>query len=180
MLDAASDYLKQLQVLSRDYETQLAAIQKTEPSNPAGLTDRAQLGPRRVAIRKFLDSNEHLADYLRNSERIVTEQLQAHKVSAPAQAAFLSSFRQSDDRKQLVLKIRDTDKRIGESMLAMLLLLEQQWGDWTYESAAHRVLFQDGAALKRFEQINQDLSGAARKQQQLQHQLAKMPPPKGA
>ena len=128
-LEAAGAYLKKLQVLSREYEQQLSVLQKTDPANPSTLQDKADLAPRRVAIRAFLDANERLTDYLTHSEEKVVAELNSRNVSPASREAFLSSFRKGKSRQELVLRIRETDRQIGEGMLAMLLLYEQQWGE---------------------------------------------------
>ncbi len=174
-LEAASAYLEKLQTLTQDYESRLAALQKIDAVNPANLLDRSELAPRRLTIRAFLDSNERLKKFMEHAEEQMIAQMTARKIPDRQQNAFLDSFRKGKERHQTVVKIRATDERIGEGMLAILLLYEQEWGEWNYERSSRRVLFQDEKALKRFDTLNQGLSEAAEEQRNLQRRLTQMP-----
>lgn len=175
-LEAAGAYLEKLQKLTKDYEDRLAALQKIDAINPAKLHDRAELAPRRLAIRAFLDSNESLKTFMIHAEERMIEEMNARQVPERQQNAFLESFRKGKPRHETVVKIRGTDDRIGEGMLAILLLYEQEWGDWNYETSSQRVLFQDEKALKRFESLSGQLSDAAEEQKNLQRRLSELPP----
>ena len=76
---------------------------------------------------------------------------------------------QSANQRRLLLQIRDLDGRMVQDMLALLSLLEANWGSWSCSSGP--VVFEDRGTLQQYNLLLADLRTAGQEQVATQRKL---------
>jgi hypothetical protein len=169
-MQASLAYMAKLQATTKLYDQALGVLIAAEILNGATLTSREGLAPRRKAVEDFLAANASLHKFIGDSERLFEEELIAHNLSPDSRAKAMAGFH-SKNRNALVMKVRDTDQRIGSAFLAELDLLEKQWGRWTFDKATDQFQFQEAAAAQRHAALQKEIDEASQEQAALQQQI---------
>jgi hypothetical protein len=73
--------------------------------------------------------------------------------------------------KAVVIRLRETDQRIGDSALGALDFLDEIWGQWNYSKDYDRVQFSPPGALQKYTEYMEAIEAASREQNELQDQL---------
>jgi hypothetical protein len=87
-------------------------------------------------------------------------------------AAFDVKFAQ---RSVLDLQIRACDDRMGQGTLAMLDLLETNWGKWNYDPAKNVINFEDTYAQRSYRLSLNEIKNAGMEQVKEQGELVNLP-----
>jgi len=172
-LRASSQYLQRMQQAAQGYSTALKTLQDSRVLDMSNVERKEQLAERKDIVRSFMDSNEEFRRFSSNSASIYKEELEKAKVSQGALASELAAFRTSSAKaKTKVLAIRETDRRLGEAMLGILDLLEENWGKWNHDPKKMKLLFAGTRTLNQYNAFMQEINAAATEQKRIQEELA--------
>src|SRR2546421_12075243 len=129
-----------MQEAARAYTAALKTLQDNRVLDMSNVERKEQLAEKKEIVRGFMESNEQFRSFSSNSASIYKEELEKAKVSQSTLASELAAFRTSSAKaKAKVLAIRETDRRLGEAMLGVLSLLEENWGKWNYNAEKKKI-----------------------------------------
>jgi hypothetical protein len=172
---ASSAHLAKMQALMTNYGVAFNALRSPPVLDMRGVTDRQQLLAREQSVKKFITANENLRAFVSTRTESYRADLRAAGVTSSQMAAAMENYQKSEVSQQPVLmRIRDDDRTIGDSMLATLELLDSNWGKWTYNPTRKKVDFQDPATLDKYMSYRDALQIAAKDQQTQQVKMASL------
>ena len=134
------------------------------------VTRREQLEPKRELVRKFLASNEALKSLLANEETFFKEELVKLNVPQARIKSELNTFQSVIRGKAASIRMRETEQRIGDSLLGALDFLGGIWGEWNYSKEYSQVQFNPPGALSKYNEFMEALEAASKEQKELQGQ----------
>jgi len=170
-LKASSGYLHRLQVVSAKYTSGLQELEGARVLDMSGVERREQLTPKRDAVQRFMASNEEFKSFLTNAENIFKEEMVAMKVPQKTFDQALEGFHSKAYINNTLIKIRDTDRQIGEGMLGVVDLLDEHWGKWTYNTERKRLVFAADGSLDQYNAFLAKIKKASNEQKRLQEQV---------
>jgi hypothetical protein len=136
------------------------------------IQDRATIEQHRQLIRDFLAANNNLIETLQHGEDLLRAELDAEKVPAFTRDQTLRGYEKSQvELRPLQMRVRKCDQTLGESALAVLDLLDQNWGKWERNEASGRLRFQDNATLASFNDLIKKIQTAAADQEKAQQEM---------
>jgi len=172
VLEASTAYLGELQRLTRLYDVELKSIESGRLLDASTLKTKEQIEQRRQVVQNFLKANSDIDRFVASSESSFRNELVRRKVSQTRMDREVAAFRESmQSRRPLLRAIRASDKNIGDSMLAVLNLLESNWGTWKYDPISAEVLFSDTATLDEYKTHLEEIGAAGKQQVALQQRF---------
>ncbi|HZQ46218.1 MAG TPA: hypothetical protein VFC07_04340 [Verrucomicrobiae bacterium] len=176
LANASKAYLEKLQGLMNDYAATAKMLQSPPVLDMNGVDRQEQLQGKRKIVENFLAANEKFMAFVTKGDKAYRDELVRFKVPAATVEATLKGYRSTaSERNFMLIKIRETDQRIGTAMLGMLDVLDANWGGWKYNKEKRNPLFSDASALEKYNDYFKEIKSAAAEQKQLQTQLVNMP-----
>jgi hypothetical protein len=145
-------------------------MQEAKVLDMSGVTQREQLETKREVVRKFLASNEALKSLLANKEAVFTEELAKLNVPQARIKSELKAFQSGGQDIAVTIRRRETDQRIGNSLLGALDFLDEIWGQWNYSKEYSQVRFSPPGALRKYNEFMEAIEAASREQKEIQDQ----------
>ena len=171
----SSAYLGRMQLAVDGYQKVLARMQARPVLEMAGVTQKQDLQPKRDLVGEFLVANEKLTKTIASSEALYESELGKAGVPPDHKAAALKGFRKrAQPRNVIMMKIRETDKQLGEGMLELLSLLETHWGIWKVDQAANVIRFDDEPVGDKYNSYLELLDTISTQQSDLQRELVNL------
>lgn len=171
-----SAYVKRMESAAQDYQQAAADLRNAKVLSLQTLTDKNQIQYRRLVVQAFVTANDKLEGVISNGVTDIQADLTRLQVSPENAGAAIEGFRsRADVQTPILLKIRGCDDRMGQAMLGVLDLLQNNWGKWKYDSAANTVNFDDPAAENSYEQMVVAIKRAGEEQVEYQGQLVSLP-----
>jgi hypothetical protein len=167
---AASSYRQRIQVAASEHAANAKRMQDAKVLDMGEVTQREQLEPKREVVRKFLASNEALKSLLVNEEALFKEELVKLNVPQARIKSELNTFQSGIRGKAASLRMRETEQRIGDSLLGALDFLDGIWGEWNYSKEYSQVQFSPPGALSKYNEFMEALEAASKEQKELQGQ----------
>jgi hypothetical protein len=176
MAKAFSSHVTKMQALLKDYAAAMNGIMTPPVLDMNGVTQRSQLQGRKDLVKKFMAANDKLQDFLAQRQKIFGEDLEQAGVPVDERDKAVKGYAQGAAQQDGVLmKIREQDRRMGKAFLAMIDLLDADWGKWSYNAERKKVDFEDPKTWDKFINYRDEVQSAAREQRKLQLQLASLP-----
>jgi hypothetical protein len=173
---AMSLHVARMESAMKVYQAAMAELNAGRVLSLENLSDKQQIASRRGLVRNFISANDNLENVISNAERNLQADLTRLQVGPAKVDAALAGYRsKAVPRTALVMEIRTCDDRLGQAMLAMLDLLETNWGKWNYNSTAKTVRFEDQEAQHSYQQFLTTIRRAGQEQVQAQGQLVNLP-----
>jgi hypothetical protein len=173
---AFSSHVAKMQVLLKDYAGAMNGIMTPSVLDMSGVTQRSQLQGRKELVKRFMTANDNLQDFLAQRQKIFGQDLDQAGVPTEERDKAVKGYAHGAAQQDgLLMKIREQDRRMGKAFLAMLDLLDADWGKWTYNADRKKVNFADPRTLDKFMDSLDEVQSAAREQRKLQLQLAALP-----
>jgi len=167
---AASSYQQRIQEAAREHVANAKRMQEAKVLDMSGVTQREQLETKREVVRKFLASNEALKSLLANKEAVFTEELAKLNVPQARIKSELKAFQSGGQDIAVTIRRRETDQRIGNSLLGALDFLDEIWGQWNYSKEYSQVRFSPPGALRKYNEFMEAIEAASREQKEIQDQ----------
>jgi hypothetical protein len=136
------------------------------------ISDRAMVESDRELLRNFQKTNEDLRDCLMHLGERMRAELQAANVPPLVRDAVMVRF-DSEQREvsAIQLKIRDDDRALGQTALAVLELLDTNWGRWERKPPTDQLVFRDGSNATAFNELVKKVQTLSDEERDLQKQL---------
>lgn len=175
-MQAASAYLAAIQEATRAHADGVQALEGvmttlTQASSPAAITRH------RASVERFLEANRTMLALTRDPEAYYRREIEARNFPEKDRPQFMAGLRHSLNeptakrKRELGVKIRDMDEKIGTDLMATLDLLEQELGRWRAADDGTIVFDRDEAA-ERFTALMTGIEAAGTRQLELQAQFA--------
>ena len=189
---AMSDTLAKIQMQAKAYEAAEAKFVDAAVLK-GDMTDRTEIAEKQAVVKEFLSQNDRFADALSHSADLLKTELDKAKVPDAMKRGVIAGFEKSQTRiRPLQLRVRETDRIVGENALAGLSLFDTNWGKWRRDPSG-KIIFESGAVVKQYNEILAKVRAAADEQAKAQSELiaimkagpgssappAPAPPPKG-
>src|ERR1043166_267921 len=172
VMEASTAYLTELQRLTKIYEAEFKKLEAANLVDASSLKSKEDIQERKQMVQRFLKVNEDVDRFFAAGESNFKSEMVKRKVSQSRIDREVQAYRQASlNRAPLIRAIRAADKRIGNSMLNVLNLLEKDWGNWNYDDKAGEVLFSDTATLDQYKTYLDDIVTSGKQQVALQQRL---------
>lgn len=168
---AANRCRHRIQEAATEHAASTERMNETKVLDMKEVTQREQAEAKREVVRKFLVSNEAFRSLLVNEEAIFAEELARLNVPQPRIKSAQREYQSGIPGKALIIRMRGTDQRIGDSVLGALDFLDEIWGQWNYNKEYERVQFSPPGALKKYTEFMEAIEAASNEQNELQQQL---------
>ena len=113
--------------------------------------------------------NQDLITTFNSAESILRGKLQKAGAGGRSNEEFVEGFMKGYGKtSRIQIRIRKSDETIAKSLIAMTDLLETAWGKWKKEGG--RIVFEEDAPIKRFNELVADTVKAADEQTALQRE----------
>jgi hypothetical protein len=173
LLKGTQAYLQRIQSLQAAYAGASQTLTAKKVLASSNLTQRADIQERKAAVQSFLETNKKLETFLGQNEANYRAELVNADVSETAIKSALAGFRQtSGAQAPFIVEIRGADDRIGNDMLGVLELLDENWGQWHYRDDTQRLVFDKTAVLDKYNALLNDIKQAGVDQTTAQKHLA--------
>jgi hypothetical protein len=167
---AGSAYLQKAQDLTKEFTVALKGMAEPPVLDMRGVEKQEDLETKRVAVRNFLAANEKFKAFFASGDARMKEELVKLNISERMTESCLKGFRSKEYIRAGVVKIRETDVRIGNATLGAIDVLDENWGKWKYSEEKKMVLFGDQATLDKYNAFMAELKDASLEQRKLQQQ----------
>jgi len=178
---ALANYLVRLRAQVREHENAFLRLQQQKALS-WHIRDLAEIERDRQIVRDFLATNARLTDTLKYGDGFIRAELNTAKVPASARDTALALYAKSQGPVlPLQMRVRRCDEVIGENALAVLNLLDLNWGTWTRDEPTGRLDFTNSITFATFQDYVAKIDAAAREraaaQEELSHYLPPLPQP---
>jgi hypothetical protein len=168
---ALANYLARLRAQVREHEAAFSRLQQQKALS-WHIRERAEIERDRKIIRDFFTTNARLADTLQNGEGFIRAELNTAKVPAATRDSLLTRYAKSEGPLlPLQMHVRHCDQVIGENALAVLDLLDFNWGEWSRDEATGRIDFTNTITLATFKDYVGKIEAAAAERKQAEDEL---------
>jgi hypothetical protein len=168
---AMAGWLEKLQGFVHAYETSAGRLKEAKILM-FNIQDRAQFETDRQIVREFLANNGKFMNVIQNSDKMVRAELDAAGVPPATLEATLAGYTKSQDQiRPLQMVIRRCDQTLGETALALIDLLDKNWGHWDRDAANGKLRFQDHETLSTFNDLMRKIQAASVEQGKAQDDL---------
>lgn len=170
---ALGNYLARLRAQIRDHD---AAFQRLRQEGALAwhIRDQVEIDRDRKVIEQFLATNARLTDTLQHGEGLIRAELETAKVPPATRDAALALYAKTQaPLLPLQLRIRHCDEVIGKNGLAVLDLLDFNWGSWTRNEATQKLNFDNTVTLALFQDYVGKIEAAANERKAAQDELLK-------
>lgn len=148
---ASSAYMAIIRKATEDFTVKAQALQAAAVLDPSTLEKREDLADRTRIVTEFLNGNLAFTEIIRSGEALFTAELDKQKPDEKMREAVLTGFKNAFSRSQpLSLKIREADTQLANDFLAVLKLLDTEWGNWEYDEDAEQINFEEDAASEAY------------------------------
>lgn len=169
---ALANYLNRIRAQVREHEAAYVRLQRSK-ALAWNFPQREDIEKARQVVRDFLSTNQRLADSLEHGESFIRAELETAKVPAAVRDSVLERYEKT--QKPLLpmqQRIRESDDAIGQNALAVLDLLDFNWGNWTRDEATGRIDFPNTITLATFKEYVGKIADAANDRKQAEDDLA--------
>jgi hypothetical protein len=170
---ALANYLAKIQAQFREHEASFTRVQQQKALS-WNIHEREDIERDRKIIRDFLATNARVSDTLRNGEGFIRAELETAKVPATARESALALYTKTEGPLlPLQMRVRDCDQAIGENALAVLDLLDFNWGEWSRDEATGQMNFTNSVTLETFRDYVGKIAAAATERKAAEDELEK-------
>jgi hypothetical protein len=169
---ALGNYLARLRAQIRDHDM---AFQRLRQQGALAwhIRDHAEIDRDRKIIQEFLATNARLSDTLQHAEGLIRAELETAKVPPATRDAAMALYAKTQaPLLPLQMRLRQADETIGKNGLAVLDLLDFNWGSWTRNEATQQLNFENTITLAMFRDYVGKIEAAATERKAIQDELA--------
>jgi len=168
---AIAHYLAKIEAQLRDHEAALRQLEQHKVFS-WNIHERAEIETDRQMIHDYLATNARLAKTMQYGADLVRAELNTAGVPPAVRDSALALFAKSQGPLiPLETRVRDCDQLLGESALAVLDLLDLNWGSWHRDDATGRLDFDNSIILATFKDYAEKTKAAAAAQAEAEQDL---------
>jgi type II secretory pathway pseudopilin PulG len=166
-------FLKRVQTYQHAYTVAAGELTAAKVLAASTLGQREQIANRVAVVQKFLAANDAFKSFLEHSDSNFRKEMAAAGCTPQQAEAAFKGFRKNwDAQAPLIMSIRETDDRLGHSMLEVLGLLDTQWDQWRFDTTKGVLRFEDRSVLTKYNTLMADIKETAAEQAEAQKRLA--------
>ena len=149
------------------HQKHIAIISEKTPLNPGWMKDKSDVSIVREEVAKFQATNRQMRSFYGGIMTTLREECAKQKVPSALQEQMMVEVGGKFTRSRaLIAKIRDQDDEMAKTLLECCDVLESNWGTWRMRD--NTVVFEDGKAAGKFNELCQRMRALAAEQQQAQ------------
>lgn len=172
---ATQAYLLRIQAVQGAYQTALSNLTAAHVLSTSNLVSRETLQERRELVQNFLKCNTNLKNFTAaNEDNFQAEMARLNVSQATINEALEGFHKTAGPRQPVLLVMREQDDEMGRGMLAVLDLLDANWGRWSYDQNTRHVRFENPDAVAQYNADMKEISDAAKEQAISKNQLTKV------
>jgi hypothetical protein len=172
LMQVMAAQVNRMQTSLQRYQSSVGNLRDTHVLTQLDIKNKQDLASRREVVKRFLAANDDLKRVIDNSESNIRSDLVNRKIAASKIDAVIAGYHSKAAVANLTTsQIRKCDDRMGNALIGALNLLEEQWGNWNYNTAADQIRFQNNAAADAYSQFITEIQDASEKQLELQRKL---------
>ena len=169
---ALQNYLQRIRAQVRDHEAAYAQLQQKK-ALAWNIQEREDIERDRKIVRDFMDTNDRLAESLKHGESLIRAELETAKVSPAARDMVIERYEKTQKPLlPLQMQVRACDNEIGKNAMAVLSMLETNWGEWTRDSKTGQIDFTNFDTLANFRVYVAKIADAAYSRKHAEDDLA--------
>ena len=169
---ALGNYLSRLRAQIRDHDAAFLRLRQ-QGALAWHIRDHVEIDRDRKIIQEFLATNARLTDTLQHAEGLIRAELETAKVPPATRDAALALYAKTQaPLLPLQMRLRQCDETIGKNGLAVLDLLDFNWGSWTRNEATQQLNFDNTINLAMFRDYVGKIEAAANERKAAQDELA--------
>jgi hypothetical protein len=150
-------YTLRAQAVQKAYLQALSNLTAAQVLGTSNVVSREILQQRREVVQNFLKFNANFRNFMEGGEDNFRAELVRLNISPSIIDEAVTEFHKSSSPQlPLFTDIRAQNDRMGRGMLAVLDLLDINWGHWSYDESTGHIRFENGELV---EQYNTDLKG---------------------
>ncbi|MEI9897050.1 MAG: hypothetical protein WDN28_25110 [Chthoniobacter sp.] len=175
---ALANYLTRIRAQVRDHDAAFLRLQQQKALSWT-IHDRPDIERDRQIVRDFLATNARLTDSLQYGEGFIRAELKTANVPGSVRDSAVALYARSQGPVlPLQLRVRRCDQVIGENALAVLDLLDFNWGEWSRDAATGRLDFTNSVTLATFQDYVGKIESAANERAAAQEVLTRYQQPR--
>ncbi len=165
IMRANAVFLKQMQETSRTFEDASQRFEPEEILNLASSTTREALVAKRTATQDYIDANVGLRAFLEGGIEIFRAELVKQKLAPKdIELATASLHKGFGDKLPLLFRVRDSITDYASALLAVVNLLEENLGKWSYDEATEEFETEDEILRAKYISLLEKIDVAADEQ----------------
>lgn len=165
-----TNFETKMQLWLREYSSAAITLKK---ANILGgeIHDRVTIEQDRQIVRDFLAANARLLELALHTEDMMRAELDAEHVPVSKREASVAGFLSAQTGMRPVgIQMRRCGQTIGESILSVLDLFDQHWGQWQYDDKTGQIRFQDNETRDAYNALLEKIRATTVEQAKLQEQ----------
>lgn len=175
IIEAGQAFTNELLAANRRYSAAMTAADMETFFQIEKLSNPGEIARRRKAVQEFAAANAEMTTLQASGAERLRAELEKRGLAEGVIRTTLRSYAQTTDaRRPFMLKIRETDAQLAETMLGFLELAEGKLGTWKIEEGTGRVLFEEDAAVKRYNELMQRVDALALEQAEYQRKVTEL------
>ena len=172
MAEGGKAYMDQMLVAKQRYDAAVKAIDTGTFWNLKKFEPGAPVEARRKAVKAFAQANQALVGFQDENGTELRRLLQENGATAADIQQAVAGYRSgAGARLGLIGKIRTTDAQLAQVMVDFLDFAETSHDQWKFAETDGKILFQDQAALDRYNELLARANAISAEQAQYQKQV---------
>lgn len=169
--EAGKAFTERLLAANRRYNEAAAELRIDSFFQIAPLVDPDRIAERRKRVQAFADANTELQELQANGATLFQKELEKRRVSRENVRRTLAGYEEKAAQKlPLLLKVREIDGQLADTMLQFLDIAEGKEGKWRVEPGG-KVVFENSATVTRYNELLQLVDRLGDEQREYQQQL---------
>ena len=154
MAEAGKAYMEELLASKHRYEAAVTGLHAADFWNLASYPTAAATNDRRKAIHVFAQANADLMGYQDANATALRRVVSAHGATASQEQSAVDGYLQSTGaRLPFLIKIRECDAQLAQTMLEFLDLTDAVRGKWKHNPTNGKLLLPDQATLTHYNEL---------------------------
>ena len=162
-MKALAEVIGELQAITASYNTLYKRLETENPMSMANVKTKGDLASRRALGREIIRRNDDILAFINTIETRLRTKLQTSGSDSASIEKFVKGFMSGfNQQASLLRRVRQCDKVIGTSLMAMADLLNADWGKWKVQPGT--ITFSTQASMARYNALVGDAKKAANDQ----------------
>ncbi len=163
-----------LTAASNEYQKWEALSNEVFPVfNLDNIKTREDISKAKEQTQKFLDGTVAYKQWTKNIDNLYKAELEKRNVPQRALEGALTGFRSGKERRDISVKLRESDEEFASKWTSLLDLLENQFGTWSYKEETDLLEFQNPEVQKTADALSQRIKAIIEEQLELETKMKK-------
>lgn len=173
-VDALNIVIQKQQALTKVFYTAVQPLNTMHVLDMSSATKAEDLQPRKELLRRFIEVNKQLSQFLTNAEQVYKGELIARGVSPILIESMVQRFHdgwQEGLSSHSPSGLVEANDRWAQDELGALSLLETNWDSWSYDASQKKTVFNDDSLRKEFNRLIQEINRFTEERKRLQQEV---------